>query len=117
MSWVEELKPDDEVTIEIRFPQEYIDYNIQGMRRYAAGISYLCKGAAILGECEAEFIVYDMTIMQIYSTVDVLKKFGVELVYENGKTPQGRRWTHFIADIRGLKERMENGEIDGDEFV
>ena len=39
MSWVEELKPDDEVEVEIIYPKAYVDHNIFTMRRYAKRIT------------------------------------------------------------------------------
>ena len=111
MSWVEDLTEDDEFTVEIRLPKEYVDYNIQGMKKYAAGISHLCKGAAILGDDETEFLVYDMTMMQVVSIEETMKLFGIEMTHECGKLPNGTRWVYFYADLRGLKEKMESGEI------
>ena len=65
MSWVEELKPDDDVEVEIIYPREYVEYSKNTISKYSRGISYLCKGAAILGEDETEFLVWDMTILQV----------------------------------------------------
>ena len=112
MGWVEELKPDDEVEVEIIYPQAYIDYNVSTMRRYAAGISNICKGYALLGEDETEFLVFGMTIVQVVSTEEVLKRFGIEMVHEHGHLPSGKRWTYFYADLKGLKEKLESGEFD-----
>lgn len=111
MGWVEELTPDDDVTVEIRFPKEYVDFNIEGMKKYSAGISHLCKGAAILGEDDTEFLVYDMTIMQVLSIEEVMRQFGIEMTHEHGKLPDGTRWTYFYADLRGLLEKLKEGEL------
>ena len=112
MSWVEELKPDDEVEVEIIYPQAYVDHNVATIRKYAAGVSNICKGYAILGKAEVEFIVFDMTIVQVISIEEVLKHFGVELMHEHGHL-NGKRWTYFYADLRGLIEKMESGGLDG----
>ena len=113
MSWVEELTEDDDVEVEIIYPQSYVDYNMATMRRYAAGISSICKGYAILGETEAEFMVFGMTIVQVVSLEEILKQFGIELAHDHGHLPDGKRWTYFYADLRGLIEKMESGEFDG----
>ena len=57
MSWVEELKPDDDATVEIIYPREYVEYSMSTIRKYSRGISYLCKGAAILGDDDTEFLI------------------------------------------------------------
>ena len=111
MSWVEELKPDDEVEVEIIYPPAYVEYSLKTIRQYASGISHLCKGAAILGDDDTEFLVYDMTMMQVVSIEETMKLFGIEMTHECGKLPNGTRWVYFYADLRGLKEKMESGEI------
>ena len=111
MGWVEELKPDDEVEVEIIYPPAYVEYSLKTMRQYASGISHLCKGAAILGDDDTEFLVYDMTMMQVVSIEETMKLFGIEMTHECGKLPNGTRWVYFYADLRGLKEKMESGEI------
>lgn len=113
MGWVEELKPEDEVEVEIIYPQAYVDHNIATMRQYAAGISNICKGYAILGEIEADFMVYGMTIVQVVSIETVLREFGIELAHDHGCLPNGERWTYFYADLHGLIEKMRSGELDG----
>lgn len=65
MSWVEDLKPDDDVTVEIIYPPEYIKYCMSTMKKFTSGVATLCKGAAILGEDETEFLVWDMAILQV----------------------------------------------------
>ena len=113
MGWVEELKPEDEVEVEIVYPEAYINHNLSTMRKYSAGISNICKGYAILGEVETEFLVFGMTIVQVISLEEVLKHFGIELAHEHGHLPNGERWTYFYADLHGLIEKMESGEFDG----
>ena len=116
MGWVEELKPEDDVTVEITYPREYVEYSMSTIRKYSRGISYLCKGAAILGDDDAEFWVYDITVLQTSILEEVFRKFGVEMTHEHGKLPDGVRWTYFYADLRGLRKRMnENGEFDFEE--
>ena len=65
MSWVEEIGPDDDVEVETILPDFYVNYNRRTMPSYASGISHLCKGAAILGDDDTEFLIYGMTIYQI----------------------------------------------------
>ena len=112
MGWVEELKPEDEVTVEICYPAWYVEACLKTMRTYARGIACLCKGAAVLGDDETEFMVFDMLTMQVVTIEETMKRFGIEMTHESGKLPDGTRWTYFYADLRGLKERMKNGEFD-----
>lgn len=49
MNWVEELKPDDDVTVEIIYPQFYVNYNMATTRKFSAAIAHYCKAAAVLG--------------------------------------------------------------------
>lgn len=112
MSWVEELKPEDDVTVEIIYPAEYVEYCISTIRRFAKGIACLCKGAVLLGDDETEFLVFDMTVVQVVTIEETMKQFGVELTHEMGVTDSGKRWTYFYADLKGLKEKMQNGELD-----
>lgn len=116
MSWVEQLKPDDDVTVEIIYPREYVEYSMSTTRKYSRGISYLCKGAAVLGEDDTEFLVYGVTVLQTSILEEVFRKFGVEMEHEHGMLPDGTRWTYFYADLRGLRKRMdEDGEFDFEE--
>jgi hypothetical protein len=118
MGWVEQLKPDDEVTVEIIYPREYVEQSMATIRKYSQGIACLCKGAAVLGEEEYEFLVWDINVLQSSIIEEVFKRFGVELTHEHGKLPSGRRWTYFYADLRGLRKRMnEDGDFDfGEEW-
>lgn len=113
MGWVEELKPDDEVEVEIIYPPEYVEYSLKTIRQYASGISHLCKGAAILGDNDTEFLVYGMTVLQVVTIEEIMRHFGIEMEHDMGKFSDGTRWTYFYCDIRGLREMMENGELEG----
>ena len=106
------FEKDDELSVEIRFPKPYVDYNMASMRRFSAGISHLCKGAALLGEDETEFLVFGMTIMQVVTIEEAMKNFGIEMAHDSGKLENGQRWAYFYADLRGLKEKMESGEFN-----
>jgi hypothetical protein len=110
MSWVEELKPDDEVKVEILYPTEYVDKCTKTMRQYASGISHLCKGAMLLGEEETEFLVFGMTVMQVISIEEIMRQFGVDMTHDMGKLENGTSWTYFYCDLHGLKEMFEEGE-------
>lgn len=112
MSWVEELKPEDEVEVEIIYPPAYVEACISTIGKYSRGIASLCKGAAILGEDETEFLVFDMLTVQVIVVEEAMKHFGIEMTHESGRLPDGQRWTYFYADLKGLKEKMENGELD-----
>ena len=110
MSWVEQLKPDDDVEVEITYPREYVEYSMKTMRQYASGISHLCKGAAILGDDDTEFLVFGMTVMQVISIEEIMRRFGVDMTHDMGKLENGTSWTYFYCDLRGLKEIFEEGE-------
>lgn len=107
MGWVEEIGPEDDVEVEIILPASYVGYNMRTMATYASAIAYLCKAAAILGKKEIAFEIEDMTIMQVYTVEDVMRKFGIEMTHDH--------WvghTIFYADVTGLRKLME-GEEDG----
>jgi hypothetical protein len=42
-----------------------------------------------------------------------MRHFGIEMTHESGKLPDGTRYTYFYADLTGLKEILENGELEG----
>ena len=116
MGWVEEPKPDDDVEVEIIYPREYVEYSMSTIRKYSRGISYLCKGAAVLGEDDTEFLVFGITVLQTSIVEEVFRKFGVEMTHEHGTLPDGTRWTYFYADLRELRKRMnKDGEFDFEE--
>jgi hypothetical protein len=113
VSWVEELKPDDDVTVEIIYPREYVEYSMSTVHKYSRGIAHLCKGAAVLGDDNTEFLVYGITVLQTSVIEKVFRRFGVELTHEHGTLPSGTRWTYFYADLSGLKERLnEDGDFE-----
>jgi hypothetical protein len=107
VSWVEELKPDDDVEVEIIYPREYVEYSKNTIRKYTRGISYLCKGAAILGEDETEFLVWDMTVLQANILEEAMRQYGIEMTHDYGRLKNGRRWTYFYADVSGLRKILE----------
>ena len=111
-SWVENIGPDDEVDVEIIYPKAYVDHSMSTIKKYASGISHLCKGAAVLGEDETEFLVWDITVLQTVILEEALRQFGIELEHKHGKLANGYRWTYFHADVRRLKEMLENGELE-----
>ena len=53
-----------------------------------------------------------MTVVQVVSIEEVMKQFGILLEHENGRLPDGTRWTYFYADLTGLKDIMEDKEDD-----
>lgn len=111
MSWVELLKPEDEVKVEIIWPAKYVEHNTTTMPKYASAIFHLCKAAAILEEDETEFLVWDITAVQVAVIEEVIRRYGVEMTHECGFSSDGSRWTYFYADVRGLQNKMRNGEI------
>jgi hypothetical protein len=113
MSWVEDLKPDDDVTVEIIYPPEYIKYCMSTIKKFTSGVATLCKGAAILGDDDTEFLVYGMTVLQVITIEEIMRHFGIEMEHDMGKLSDGTRWTYFYCDIRGLREMLENGELEG----
>lgn len=116
MGWVEELKPDDDVEVEIIYPREYIEYSKETMRKYSRAISYLCKGTAMLGKDDLGISVEGITVLQSIILKNVLAKFGIKLDYEFGDRTDGPGWTYFYADLRELRKRMnEDGEFDFEE--
>jgi hypothetical protein len=115
MGWVEELTPDDDVKVEIIYPEAYAKYSLDTIKRYTSGISHLCKGAVLLGEEDTKFLVCGMTILQVLAIEKILRQFGVEMTYDSGFLSNGTRWTYFYADLRGLKELMEGEENGRDE--
>ena len=116
MGWVEELKPDDNVEVEIIYPREYVEYCMKTIRKYSRGMAYLCKGAAVLEDEDTEFLVWGITVLQTSILEEVFRKFGVEMEHDHGRLSDGTRWTYFYADLRGLKERMnEDGNFDFEE--
>jgi hypothetical protein len=112
MSWVEDLKPDDDVTVEIIYPLAYIERCRATMKKYTRGIASLLKGAALLGEDETEFMVWDMTLLQVIALEDAMRKFGVEMTHDFGLVEEGDgySWTYFYADISRLRRILE--ELD-----
>lgn len=112
MNYVDELKPDDGITVKIIYPTEYVKYCMSTMKKFTSGVAALCKGAAILGQDETEFLVQDITVLQVNVLEEAMKQFGVEMTHEYGYAKDGRRQTYFYADISKLKKYLkENGEI------
>lgn len=109
MGWVEELKPEDEVKVEIIYPEEYVKYNLSTINKISAGISHLCKGAALLGEKYTEILAWDITILQAQIIENTMKVFGIEMTHESGIT-DGRRWVYFFADVSKLFDTLEELE-------
>ena len=110
MNWVEELNPEDEVTVEIIFPTEYVKYNFATMKKYSQAAAYYCRAAATLGEDETEFLMFDMTVIQVYTLEIAMKKFGIEMTHDHGHTKDGRSWTYFYVDVRGLRKILEEND-------
>jgi hypothetical protein len=106
MGWVEELKPEDDVTVEIIWPEEYVEQSLSTMSKYASAIAHLCRAAAILEEDETEFLIFGINVLQTISIETIFENYGIQLAHEHGVLPSGERWTYFYADVRGLQERL-----------
>lgn len=101
MSWVEELKPDDDVEVEIIYPREYVDYSFKTIGKYARGLAMLCKGMFLLGEEEIEFPMRGVTVVQIQAIENLFEQFGINLTHTY-EILDGDRYVHFYANLRGL---------------
>lgn len=98
---------EDDIQVDIIFPEIYVAYNTTTMSTYASAISHLCKAAALLRQNETEFTIPGMTIMQVISIENVMSKFGVQMAHEHIIEPDGTRYTKFLADVRGLQQIIE----------
>lgn len=63
MSWVEELNPEDDVTVEIIFPTDYVKHNLATMKKFAAAAAHHCKAAALLGENMTIFTLSGISVL------------------------------------------------------
>lgn len=106
MNWVEQLKPDDDVAVEIIWPEEYTKQSLPTMSKYASAIAHLCKAAAILEDGETEFSVFGINVLQTILIETIFEDYGVQLAHEHRVLPSGERYIHFYADVRGLQERL-----------
>ena len=98
---------EDDIQVDIIFPEIYVAYNTTTMSTYASAISHLCKAAALLRQNETEFTIPGMTILQVISIENVMSKFGVQMAHEHFVEPDGTRYTKFLADVRGLQQIIE----------
>lgn len=98
---------EDDIQVDIIFPEIYVAYNTTTMSTYASAISHLCKAAALLRQNETEFTIPGMTILQVISIENVMSKFGVQMAHEHIIEPDGTRYTKFLADVRGLQQIIE----------
>lgn len=104
-----ELSSDDDIKVEIIWPQEYVDYSHRTMRKYSSAIALLCKASAVLGEDDTEFIIHGMTLVQVQAIEEAMKMFGIELSHIDHKVEtNGKTSTWFCADVSGLMELMNN---------
>lgn len=106
VSWVEELKPEDEVKVEIIYPENYVQYNISTMQKFAQAAMCRCKAAALLEKDEEEFMLHGITVLQMYSLESILKKYGIILTHEWIEI-NGESQPYFYADVTRLRERLE----------
>ena len=102
----------DNFNVEIIYPKVYVERCRATMRKYTRGIASLLKGAATLGEDETEFMVWDMTVLQVRIIEETMRTFGVEMTHDFGLCEDDHSWTYFYADISKLREALE--DIDGE---
>lgn len=95
----------EDIQVEIIFPEKYVEHNLKTMSKYASAVAHLCKAGAILGEDEIEFVVEGMTVLQVYTIEDAMRKFGVELTHDHR-----RGETTFYADVTGLQKLLRGEE-------
>ena len=95
----------EDIQVEIIFPEKYVEYNLKTMPKYASAIAHLCKAGAILGEDEIEFAVEGMTVLQVYTVEKAMKKFGIEMTHDHSPIE-----TVFYADVSGLRKILEGEE-------
>lgn len=100
-----QIAPEDNVEVAIILPDFYVDYNIKTIATFTKGIAYICKAAAILGKKEIEFEIDGMTVMQVYTAEDVMRKFGIEMTHDHRVGH-----TTFYADVTGLRKLMKEEE-------
>jgi hypothetical protein len=100
----------DDFNVEITYPESYVERCCATMRKYTRGVALLLKGKATLGEDETEFLVWDMTLLQVQALEDAMRMFGVEMTHDFGLCEDGRSWTYFYADISRLRRILE--ELD-----
>lgn len=102
----------DDFNVEIVYPKVYVERCCATMKKYTRGIALLLKGKATLGEDEAEFLVWDMTLLQVQALEDAMRMFGVEMTHDFGLCEEGDgySWTYFYADISRLRRILE--ELD-----
>ena len=100
----------DDFNVEIIYPEFYVERCRATMKKYTRGITLLLKGKATLGEDEAEFIVWDMTLVQVQALEETMRMFGVKMTHDFGVCDDGHTWTYFYADISQLRRILE--ELD-----
>lgn len=98
----------DDFNVEIIYPESYVERCRATIKKYTRGIALLLKGKATLGEDETEFLVYDMTLLQVQALEDAMRMFGVEMTHDFGLCEDGHSWTYFYADISRLRKILEN---------
>ena len=111
MSWVEQIQPDDDIKVEIRFPLSYVERNTATMKKFSSAAALMCKAAAILKEDDTEFLFTDISVLQAYALKDVLSRYNIELEFDLFRA-NGITYAYFYADVRGLQELLEQGEDD-----
>lgn len=97
----------DDFRVELIYPTEYIKRSQATMKQYSRAIALRLKSEALLGEDEVEFLIWGMTLLQVYAIEDAMRVFGVEMTHEFRLVDEGYSWTYFYADIKKLRKILE----------
>lgn len=106
MSLADEINSNEGLTVEVIYPQFYVDYNMATIRKFSAAVGYYCKAAAVLGQDYIEFGIEGMTVLQVKIMKEAMKKFGIEMEHEI----EGLGQVWFCADVSGLRKLLEEEE-------
>lgn len=101
------MMDDENVEVEFIYPQFYADACINTMSKFAGAIASYCRAAALLGETETEFHIFDMLVPQVLMIEEIFEKeYGVKMTHDIFRVPDGRWATYFYADVSGLIQKM-----------
>ena len=101
---------DEDIKVEIIWPQEYVDKNLSTMGKFTSAVLLLCRAAVVLGQEEYAFVLEDISVVQIYALTETVKKYGIELEHiiyrEDGMT-----CADFYANVRGFRKYLEESDV------
>ena len=99
----------EDIEVEILFPEELVAHCMATTKRFSSAIAYYCKAAAALGQDETEFGVSGMSVLQVGPIEDAMQLFGVKMEHEIERV-DGENLVWFYADISELRKRLEEVE-------